>query len=402
MVARPPQATVAAAATSRASDNLMRGSLQPSRCSDSPTLARRRIGHFECLRAESEWAFDWNERRDICHHARMVEVLLGIPFGFLLWFFVRYGVLGFYTVGPNERAVLSTFGRAQRTGLSTLEDPMAETLRPNERERYAYPQVRVIGPGFYWKLPWQTAHKVSVATNTVSIAYDPEDHSANSGGQILDAVTKDQLNTGLNGQLRFTVSERNLYAYLFGVKRPIAHIMGYFVSVLRDRIANFEAPDSPLVGAEAGGEVGAGVQGISINDLRKNLRDLNDHMAEDCASAAARYGISLDAALITGIDPPLDVDSALAAINTAHNHVSSEISLAQAAADQKIVQSRRAVEIETLNAQAEVEPLLTLTAQLRLLRATGEGAIAAYVRNAKLGLRKRARQLVLSAEQEAR
>ena len=332
----------------------------------------------------------------------MVEVLIGIPIGFLLWFFVRYGVLGFYTIGPNERAVISTFGRAQRTGLSTLEDPMAMALRADERERYGYPQVRVIGPGFYWKLPWQTAHKVSVATNTVSIAYDPEDPAANSGGQILDAVTKDQLNTGLNGQLRFTVSERNLYAYIFGVKRPIAHIMGYFVSVLRDRIANFEAPDLPLEAAEAGGEVGAGVQGISINDLRKNLRDLNDHMAEDCASAAARYGISLDAALITGIDPPLDVDSALAAINTAHNHVSSEISLAQAAADQKIVQSRRAVEIETLNAQAEVEPLLTLTTQLRLLRATGEGAIAAYVRNAKLGLRRRTRQLVLTTESEAR
>jgi len=177
--------------------------------------------------------------------------------------------------------------------------------------------------------------------------------------------------------------------------------MGYFVSVLRDRIANFEAPEARdlVAAAEAGGEVGAGVQGISINDLRKNLRDLNDHMADDCASAAARYGISLDAALITGIDPPLDVDSALAAINTAHNHVSSEISLAQAAADQKIVQSRRAVEIETLNAQAEVEPLLTLAAQLRVLRTTGAGSIAAYVRNAKLGLRRRARQLVI-ADQE--
>lgn len=327
----------------------------------------------------------------------MAEILFGVPIGFLLWFFVRYGVLGFYTVGPNERAVISTFGRAQRTGRSTLEDPMVETLRPDERDRYAYPQVRVIGPGFYWKLPWQTAHKVSVATNTVSIAYDPEDPSANSGGQILEAVTKDQLNTGLNGQLRFTVSERNLYAYIFGVKRPIAHIMGYFVSVLRDRIANFEAPDARA--ALESGEAGeAGVQGISINDLRKNLRDLNDHMAEDCASAGARYGINLDAALITGIDPPLDVDSALAAINTAHNHVSSEISLAQAAADQKIVQSRRAVEIETLNAQAEVEPLLTLAAQLRQLRSSGAESIAAYVRNAKLGLRRRARQLVLTAD----
>ena len=38
------------------------------------------------------------------------------------------------------------------------------------------------------------------------------------------------------------MSEQNLYAYLFGVKRPIAHVMGYFVSILRERIANFEAP----------------------------------------------------------------------------------------------------------------------------------------------------------------
>lgn len=327
----------------------------------------------------------------------MAEVLFGVPFGFLLWFFVRYGVLGFYTVGPNERAVLSTFGRAQRLNGSSLDDPMAQTLRPDERERYAYPQVRVIGPGFYWKLPWQMAHKVSVATSTVSIAYDPEDLQANSGGRILEAVTKDQLNTGLNGQLRFTISERNLYAYIFGIKNPVAHVMGYFVSVLRNRIANFEAPHTAGENAD---EVGANVQGISINDLRKNLPDLNDHMAEDCASAAARYGISLDAALITGIDPPQDVDSALAAINTAHNHVSSEISLAQAAADQKIVQSRRAVEIETLNAQAEVEPLLTLAAQLRELRAQSDAALGAYIRNAKLGLRRRTRQLVLNAQGE--
>lgn len=313
--------------------------------------------------------------------------------GYFLWFFVRYGVGGFYTIGPNERAVLTTFGEAQRIGTATtLEDPVARTLNHDERDRYSYPQVRVIGPGFYWKFPWQAVHKVSVATSTVSIGYDPEDPQANHGGEILEAVTKDQLNTGLKGQLRFTVSERNLYAYLFGVRNPVAHVMGYFVSVLRDRIANFEAPvqrDAPV------DQVGAAVQGISINDLRKNLRDLNERMDDECASAAARYGIALDAALITGIDPPEDVDSALAAINTAHNHVSSEISLAQAAADQRIVQSRRAVEIETLNAQAELEPLLALAEQLQRLAQNGQATIDSYVRNAKLGLHRRARHVFL-------
>jgi hypothetical protein len=67
-------------------------------------------------------------------------------------------------------------------------------------------------------------------------------------------------------------------------------------------------------------------------------------MDTECSSSAARYGMVLDASLITGIDPPPEVESALAAINTAHNQVSSDISLAQASADQKIVQSRRAVD----------------------------------------------------------
>ena len=332
----------------------------------------------------------------------MAELIIGLPLGFLLWFVVRYGVLGFYTIGPNERAILTTFGRAARLGQSTLEHPIAQALRHDERERYAYPQVEVTGPGFYWKLPWQRVHKVSIATVTVSIGYDPEDASANQGGRILEAVTKDQLNTGLSGQIRFQVAEQNLYAYIFGVKNPVAHVMGYFISVLRDRIARFEAPpETQPIPQNTGGEDPSGmVQGISINDLRKNLRDLNERMDHDCASTTARYGIDLDAALITGIDAPPEVDSALAAINTAHNHVASEISLAQASSDQKIVQSRRAVEIETLNAQAEVEPLVMLAEQLRQLQASGPGSLDAYVRNAKLGLFRRARQVVLAARPE--
>jgi regulator of protease activity HflC (stomatin/prohibitin superfamily) len=328
-----------------------------------------------------------------------MDIVLGVFLGALLWFFARYGLGGFYTIGPNERAVLCTFGRAQRLqDETTLSDPVAEKLNDDEKQRYEYPQVRVVAPGFHWKLPWQTLHRASMATSTVSIAFDPEDPSANSGGQVLEAVTKDQLNTGLSGQIRFTVAERNLYAYLFGVKRPVAHVLGYFVSILRDRIANFEAPGKQAAGADASADaldIG-GVQGISINDLRKNLRDLNERMDAECETAAARYGIHLDAALITGIDPPAEVDSALAAINTAHNHVSSEISLAQAAADQRIVQSKRAVEIETLNAQAEVEPLLALAEQLRELAGNGgPQAIEAYVRNAKISLQRKARHLVL-------
>src|SRR6478672_2131270 len=331
---------------------------------------------------------------------------VGIVIGLMAWFIVRCLISGIYTVNQSERAVKTSFGRAERIpGASTLNDPISASLDADEKQRYAYPQVRVIVPGGpYFKLPWQKIYKVSVATQTINMAYDPDSNSANQGGTVVEAVTKDQLNTGLTGQIRYRISERNLYAYLFGVKNPIAHVMGYFVSVLRERIATFEAPPDPSAAATAPDNAGAlansagssitAASGISINDLRKNLRDLNEHMDSECASSEARYGIKLDASLITGIDPPAEVESALAAINTAHNMVSSDISLAQAAADQRIELSKRAAEIETLKAQAEVQPLVSLAGQLSALKGAGEGTLSAYVRSVRLGLFSQAQQVV--------
>jgi regulator of protease activity HflC (stomatin/prohibitin superfamily) len=322
-----------------------------------------------------------------------MDNLLAILVGFGVWFVLRYILSAFYTVNQNERAVKTIFGRAERVGnnMTTGTTVLGEALDDEDKQRYNYPLVRVIQPGGpYFKWPWERIYKVSIATQTINMAQDPEDPQANAGGTILEAVTKDQLNTGLTGQIRYRAAESNLYAYLFGVKRPISHVMGYFVSVLRERIANFEAPNTDS--ARDGGM--SIVTGVSINDLRKNLRDLNEHMERECASSAARYGIILDASLITGIDPPAEVETALAAINTAHNQVSSDISLAQALADQKIVQSKRAVEIETLNAQAEVEPLKALAEQLKTLRASGPDALQAYLRNVRLKLYTHAQQIV--------
>ena len=331
--------------------------------------------------------------------------IVGVVVGFVVWFLVRYLVAGLFTVNQNERAVKTSFGRAQRVGqATTLGDPISEGLSDEEKARYIYPQVRVIPPGGpYFKWPWEKVYKVTVATQTINMALDPESPQANSDGTVLEAVTKDQLNTGLKGQIRYRASERNLYAYVFGVKRPITHVMGYFVSVLRERIANFEAPPAavptgtvPLSSPDAANVA----MGVSINDLRKNLRDINEHMDQECRTSAARYGIVLDASLITGIDPPPEVESALAAINTAYNQVSSDISLAQAGADQKIVQSKRAVEIETLRAQAEVQPLVAVADQLRELSKTGVGALETYVRNVRLGLFASARRVILEANHD--
>jgi len=333
-----------------------------------------------------------------------METITGIIIGLAAWFIARCILFGVYTVDQNERAVKTRFGRAVRVagGATTLDDPISEFLRTEERARYTWPQVRVIPPGGpYFKMPWEKIHRVSIATTTLNMALDLEDPHANERGTRLEAVTKDPLNTGLTGQIRYRVSESNLYAYLFGIKKPFVHVMAYFVSVLRQRIASFEAKQKELTAAVGDGATtvpalpGGEMSGISINDLRKNLRDLNEYMDQECRSSPARYGVVLDASLITGIDPPDEVESALAAINTAHNQVSSDISLAQAAADQRVVQSKRAVEIETLKAQAEVEPIKALAAELAALNTAGPNTLAAYLRNVRLALFDKAQQLYL-------
>ena len=224
----------------------------------------------------------------------------------------------------------------------------------------------------------------------------------------IEAVTKDNLTTGVNGQIRYRVSENNLYAYLFGVQSPLEHVMGFFVSVLRERIANFVDPrgQSLVATDELEGETSSSAvelsEGVSINDLRKNLPLLNEYMEEQCRSTAGRYGIELDAALITEIDPPPEVDRALSAINSTRNQVAADISTARADSEQQITMSKRAVEIATNNAEAEVAPLRELAASLLQIKTEGgSAALAAYIRNMRVPLLARARRIVSTSAQNA-
>ncbi|MTW20703.1 SPFH domain-containing protein [Allochromatium palmeri] len=311
--------------------------------------------------------------------------------------FVVYTVLirAFYTVKPDERAILTSFGRAQRIGRLMVED---DSLNDEEKQRYRFPRLQVIGPGGpYFKWPWQEVHKVRVVTEAIDLTWDPT-----KSQHTIEAVTKDNLTTGVGGQIRFRVSENNLYAYFFGVDKPLEHVMGYFISVLRERIANFVDPKGEsLVGdteLSTGGAVAELSEGVSINDLRKNLPLLNDYMEQQCRSTGARYGIELDAALITQIDPPSEVDRALSAINTTRNQVAADISTARADAEQQITMSKRAVEIARNNAQAEVAPLKELANTLVQIKTTGgPGALRTYIRNLRVPLLGRATRIVQTA-----
>ncbi len=325
---------------------------------------------------------------------------------YLVAFFAGVGIYavfralisGFYTVKPDQRAVITSFGKAVRAPAEAVPE---EAVTDEEVERYQYPNVLVIGPGGpYFKWPWQKVHKVSIATQAVDLTWDPSKSQS-----TIECVTKDNLTTGVNGQIRYRVNENHLYAYLFGVVSPLEHVMGYFISVLRERIATFTDPrgQSLISGDELQQESPAVEElseGVSINDLRKNLPLLNDYMEQQCRSTAWRYGIELDAALITEIDPPSEVDRALSAINSTRNQVAADISTARADAEQQITMSNRAVEIASNKAQAEVAPLKVLAETLTKIKGEGgSSALKTYLRNMRVPLLSKASRVIIAPDQ---
>ena len=63
-----------------------------------------------------------------------MEIFLGCAAGFIAWFVIRYFIAGFYIIDQNQRALITTFGRADRLGeATTLDLPLAEALVPDEQ-----------------------------------------------------------------------------------------------------------------------------------------------------------------------------------------------------------------------------------------------------------------------------
>ncbi len=311
----------------------------------------------------------------------MIPIVVGLLFGFAAAALLTL-LAGVYTIGPTQRGVITTFGKAQRLAGTTSDDPhLGGLLTSEEKLRYQYPMVRVIPPGGpYFKWPWQRLYRVDMTIQAVDITWDPDIQQS-----FIEAVTKDNLTVSISGQIRWKPCEQNLYAYLFGVAHPAAHVVGYFISTLRDRVATFH-----------GDRAEGSVEGVSINDLRRNLSLINRHMEDACRKTSARYGIEFDAALITNIDPPSDVDEALASINTTQNQVAAAISQSRADAEQKLKMAEQAVQIALNRAEAEAAPLLELGKTLSAMHNQGgKPALDSYVRNAGLPLRERASETVL-------
>ena len=150
-------------------------------------------------------------------------IILGCAVGFLAWFALVCVLGGFYTVDQNERAVKTSFGRAERVGnATTLDDPIAEVAQARKSESAT--AIR------------RCASSRRAGLFQVAVGAGPQglDRHADDEHGLRSRDARRQppaarcsrrspriSSTPASRARSATASPRtNLYAYLFGVKRP--------------------------------------------------------------------------------------------------------------------------------------------------------------------------------------
>ena len=89
--------------------------------------------------------------------------------GVVVYILIRSAITGFYTVSPDQRAVTTSFGRAN--SIEALPDT-ASLLSDEEKQRYEFPKLHIIKPGGpYFKWPWMRVYKVSISTKAIDLTW---------------------------------------------------------------------------------------------------------------------------------------------------------------------------------------------------------------------------------------
>jgi len=111
-----------------------------------------------------------------------VSLFAGVFIGVAAWF-MCVASRWIYTVDQNERAVMTTFGRAERVGsATTLDDPISAKLDDEEKQRLQYRRCGSSCRADHTSsCRGRKVYKVSIATQTVNMAFDTGALGANQG-----------------------------------------------------------------------------------------------------------------------------------------------------------------------------------------------------------------------------
>lgn len=252
-----------------------------------------------------------------------------------------------FSVQEGHIAVSTIFGKAIRFSESS-------------------PQLKSFGPGFHLKWPWQKIQEVSLMEQMIEL-------SGEEGGTT--AMASDGTMLRLDSKLRFTPIKRDLYNFLFSIEKPIEHMKGLFICLLRNEIANFdhqqqEQKENPSVLSP--------IQVGSYAALRRERKMLNNKIQSFCKQQIGdRYGIRFDGVDLTDILPPDELAHALNGVINAQSEANKLNAQTECECQQRLLAAQKNFNIAQAKARAAEEEINTMTRLLSNLQENG--TLALYV-----------------------
>jgi regulator of protease activity HflC (stomatin/prohibitin superfamily) len=247
-----------------------------------------------------------------------------------------------FQVQEGHLAVLISFGKALHSGQKQ--------------------QLKTFGPGLHLKWPWQVVHDVSVMEQMIDL-------SGEEGGTT--AMASDGTMLRLDSKLRFTPLEDHLYHYLFSMERPIEHVKGLFICLLRNEIANFDQQDT-RTDKEALVPYLPNVRVGSYAAIRRERRLLNQHIQEFCKTQIGdRYGVRFDGVDLTDILPPDELAHALNGVMNAQSEAQRLLAQTEAECEQRMLAANKGLAIARARAKAVEDEIGTMAGLLTELQRNG-------------------------------
>lgn len=272
-----------------------------------------------------------------------------------------------FRVEEGHLAVLVSFGKAVTEG------------GPRDLKTY--------GPGVHMKKPWERAVIVSMKEQTLDLNHE-------TGGGTAMAVDGTILR--LDSFVRYVPVKKELYEFIFGVERPIAHITGLFTCLLRNEIANFRGRETAKTKKSDAlvERFDFASQAGSYALIRQQRKLLNERIESFCRSKIDdRYGVRFNAVDLADILPPDELADALNAVIQAHSEAEAHLHRAEAECQQRLLSAERGLAIAATRAQAielEIRKLCSFLTELN-----DKGVLGDYVARRRAEVMSESRTLFL-------
>jgi regulator of protease activity HflC (stomatin/prohibitin superfamily) len=240
----------------------------------------------------------------------------------------------YFEVKEGHLAVSTVFGKA---------------IRQDEASN----QLKTYPPGLHFKLPWKKAIEISVMEQMIDL-------SGEEGGTI--AMASDGTMLRFDSKLRFTPVKEDLYNFLFSIEKPIEHVKGLFICLLRNEIANFDCQEAIQKPDEA--EPMAFLTQAHVGSyaaIRQGRKRLNHKIQNFCRmKIGGWYGIRFDGVDLTDILPPDELATALNAVINAQSEAQKLYAQTEGESEQRIQAANKGVAIAKEKARAVEEEIATI------------------------------------------